>query len=137
MANSLQEKIAQLRKEAEEAPEAKEEKGGKTLFQRNKEEKNKAPQEDIEKFNGVAKELDNLDLGKDAKDKLIAMAIHEANVQQKQEARTRRIANILVIVFFGCVVVAAVVGVIGLTRLVFGFQISRISNVVERGSKSQ
>ena len=121
MANSLQEKIAQLRKEAEEAPEAKEEKGGKTLFQRNKEEKNKAPQEDIEKFNGVAKELDNLDLGKDAKDKLIAMAIHEANVQQKQEARTRRIANILVIVFFGCVVVAAVVGVIGLTRLVFGF----------------
>lgn len=121
MANTLQEKIAQLRKEQEEKAEVPaKEKGGKTLFQRNKEEKSTLD-EKVEALNDASLKLDKLDLGEDATAKVKEMIIKDAVEAAKQQKRTQRIANTLVTVLLGCVVVAAIVGVIGLIRLVFGF----------------
>lgn len=124
MANTLQEKIAQMREEAEkrEAQAPSEEKGGKTLFQRVKDKNdNKEAGDSVQELAKAVEALESTGLDRDALAKVQAMAVEDAIKQAKEKAQLRRITNILGVVFIGAVVVGTVIGVIGLTRLVFGF----------------
>lgn len=124
---SLQEKVAQLRKEQEGYERsATTEQGGKTIFQKTKELKSERPpmlQEDELQKVTQALEATSKSLGLDDEtaSQVKGAIMKDALRRHKKEGVFDTISTVLALLIVGTLVAGAIIGVVGLAKWVFGF----------------